>query len=80
MNKITVGFVVQKYDENGKFIGAPIELVRLAIPRRVYTKSHMDYIAEVCGEIYKNRDKLKGMKITWEAQFLRHFTIEMEYI
>jgi len=69
-----------KYDENGKFLGAPIELVRLAIPRRVYTKSHIDYVAEVCGEIYKNRDKLKGMRIAWEAQFLRHFTVEMEYI
>ncbi len=66
-----------KYNDDGEFIGAPMELVRLAIPRRVYTKSHMDYIAEACGEVYKNRDKLKGLKITWEAEYLRHFTIQM---
>lgn len=69
-----------KYDNEGKFVGAPMELVRLAIPRRVYTKSHIDYIAEACGEVYKNRDNLKGLKITWEAEYLRHFTIQMEQV
>jgi tryptophanase len=69
-----------KYDDEGKFVGAPMELVRLAIPRRVYTKSHIDYIAEACGEVYKNRDNLKGLKITWEAEYLRHFTIQMAQV
>ncbi len=67
-------------DENGKHIAPTMELVRLAIPRRVYTQNHIDYIAEAVIETYKNRESLKKMKITYEAEFLRHFTIEMEYI
>ncbi len=69
-----------KYDENGKLIPAVMELVRLAIPRRVYTQSHIDYVAEVIIEVYKNRDKIKGLKIEYEAPALRHFTVEMREI
>ncbi|NLO18322.1 MAG: tryptophanase [Ignavibacteria bacterium] len=69
-----------KTGENGKFIPATMELVRLAIPRRVYTQSHMQYIAECISEIHKRRKELKGMKITWEAPFLRHFTAKFEYV
>jgi len=67
-------------DENGEFVPAKMDLVRLAIPRRVYTKSHMDYIVEAVTEVYKNRKKLKPMKITWEAEYLRHFTVKMNYL
>ena len=63
-----------KYDEDGKLITPPMELVRLAIPRRVYTQSHIDYVAEVIIEVYKNRNLLKGYEITYEAPMLRHFT------
>lgn len=66
-------------DENGDFIPSKMELVRLAIPRRVYTKSHMDYIVEAVSEVYKNRENLKPMKIDWEAEYLRHFTVKMAY-
>ncbi len=69
-----------KTDENGKFIPPPLELVRLAIPRRVYTKSHLEYVAEAIGEVYKNRDKLRGMKIVWQPKLLRHFTAKFEYV
>ena len=69
-----------KKDENGKHVGPDMELVRLAIPRRVYTQNHIDYIAEAIIETYKNRENLKKMVITWEAEFLRHFTIKMDYI
>jgi tryptophanase len=55
-----------------------MELVRLAIPRRVYTQSHIDYVAEVLIETYKNRDKLKGYRIIEEAPMLRHFTCKFE--
>ncbi len=69
-----------KYDKDGKLIPPPMELVRLAIPRRVYTQSHIDYVAEVVIEAYKNREKLKGYKITYEAPMLRHFTARFEQI
>lgn len=67
-------------DENGHHIPPPMELVRLAIPRRVYTQSHMDYIAEAVIEVYENRNALKGMKIVWAAPALRHFTAKFEYV
>jgi len=67
-----------KYDEMGKLIPPPMELVRLAIPRRVYTQSHIDYVVEIILEVFKNRDKLKGYKITYEAPILRHFTARFE--
>ncbi len=63
-----------KYDSRGKLIPAEMELVRLAIPRRVYTQSHIDYVAEVILEIYKKRKEIKGYKIIEEPKFLRHFT------
>ncbi|KUG26611.1 tryptophanase [hydrocarbon metagenome] len=70
-----------KYDKiTGELIPPTMELVRLAIPRRVYTQSHIDYVAEVVIEVYKNRDKLKGYEITYEAPMLRHFTAKFEPI
>ncbi len=69
-----------KYAENGKLIPALMELVRLAIPRRVYTQSHIDYVAEVIIEVYKNREKIKGLAIEYEAAALRHFTLKMKEI
>jgi tryptophanase len=69
-----------KYDENEKLIPAMMELVRLAIPRRVYTQSHIDYVAEVIIKVYKNRHKIKGLQIEYEAPALRHFTARMKEI
>jgi tryptophanase len=51
-----------------------MELVRLAIPRRVYTQSHVDYAVEAIIEVYREREKLRGLEITWEPPSLRHFT------
>ncbi len=68
------------YDESGKLIPAPLELVRLAIPRRVYTQSHMDYVVEVFEELVRNRDALRGVRIVKEAPVLRHFTAQFEYV
>ncbi len=67
-----------KYSETGKLIPAEMELVRLAIPRRVYTQSHIDYTAEVIIETFKKRNELCGYKIIYEAPVLRHFTAEFE--
>ncbi len=58
-----------------------LELVRLAIPRRTYTNSHMDYVAAVCKQIFDTRHEAKhGLKITYEAPIMRHFTAEFEKI
>jgi tryptophanase len=75
-----IGSIMFGREENGQYIAPAMELVRLAIPRRVYTKSHMDYIAECVIEVYNNREKLRPMKLTWQAKFLRHFTCKCDYL
>ena len=54
------------------------ELVRLAIPRRTYTQSHIDYVIEVIKNVYDNRSSLKGLVILKEPRFLRHFTAKLK--
>ena len=56
---------------------AKMDLVRLAIPRRVYTQSHIDYVIEVVVEVWKRRARIRGLKLTYEAPFLRHFTARL---
>ncbi len=53
---------------------ATMDLVRLAIPRRVYTQSHIDYVVEVILEVWRRRTQIRGFEIAYEAPFLRHFT------
>ncbi len=67
-----------KYDANNVLIPATMELVRLAIPRRVYTQSHIDYVAEVIIEVFEKRDSLTGLSIIEEAPLLRHFTAKLK--
>ena len=67
-----------KYDANNTLIPAAMELVRLAIPRRVYTQSHIDYVAEVIIEVFEKRAELKGLTIIEEAPLLRHFTAKLK--
>src|SRR5437016_1072544 len=57
---------------------AHMDLVRLAIPRRVYTQSHIDYVVEVILEVWKKREQLQGYRLSYEAPFLRHFTARFE--
>ncbi|HSY13006.1 MAG TPA: tryptophanase [Verrucomicrobiae bacterium] len=57
---------------------AKMELVRLAIPRRTYTQSHIDYVIEVILAVWKRRVDIRGMKLTYQAPFLRHFTAHLE--
>jgi tyrosine phenol-lyase len=59
---------------------AAMDLVRLAIPRRVYTQSHVDYVLEVILEVWKHRQDIRGLKLTYEAPFLRHFTAHLQPI
>ncbi len=67
-----------KYDpKTGESIPGPMELVRLAIPRRVYTQSHLDYVIEVIDYTWKNREQIRGLEIIEEPPFLRHFTAKL---
>jgi|TARA_B110000495_G_scaffold28951_1_gene21850 tyrosine phenol-lyase len=66
------------YDKEGKKFYAQHELVRLAIPRRTYTQSHIDYVVEVFDKIKYNRTNIKGLKIVSESNTLRHFSAKLE--
>ncbi|MGB0034095.1 MAG: tryptophanase [Candidatus Acidiferrales bacterium] len=63
-----------KLDEKGADKAGPMDLLRLAIPRRVYTQSHIDYVVEVILEVWRRRDKIRGFELTYQAPFLRHFS------
>lgn len=81
IRSVEIGSVMfGKYDSNHQLIPAMNELVRLAIPRRVYTQSHIEYVIETFEEILKKRDEVNGLKIVHETPFLRHFTAEFEEI
>jgi tryptophanase len=64
--------------EGSQEIPAAMDLVRLAIPRRAYTQSHIDYVIEVAERVYSIRESLPGFRVTRQAPVLRHFTIELE--
>jgi len=57
---------------------AKMDLVRLAIPRRVYTQSHIDYVVEVILEVWRKRESIRGLRLVHEAPFLRHFTARLD--
>lgn len=63
---------------DGQEIPADRELVRLALPRRVYTQAHVNYVADVIWEMHDHRENAKGLRITKQAPFLRHFTAHFE--
>jgi len=64
--------------DTGVQLESEFEFTRLAVPRRVYTQSHLDVIVEALVEIKKRKDQLKGYRITWEPKILRHFTAKLE--
>jgi tyrosine phenol-lyase len=74
------GVMFGRTDESGKYVAPPMELVRLAIPRRVYTQSHIDYVIEVVHHVHQRRESLRGMRLTYEAPMLRHFTARFAYV
>jgi len=79
IRSVEIGSVMfGKYDSAGNHIAPPMELVRLAIPRRVYTQSHIDYVVECVAEMYSGRKNLSGYAITYEAPQLRHFTARFQ--
>jgi tryptophanase len=77
---VEIGTVMfgSKNPETGEPVPARHELVRLAIPRRVYTQSHVDYVVEAILNVYDRREEMGGYRITYEPPFLRHFTATFE--
>jgi tryptophanase len=63
--------------ETGETKFPALELVRLTLPRRVYTQRHLDYVADAIIKIYKERDQLQGLELVWEAPVMRHFTAKL---
>ncbi len=66
--------------DTGESSHPPMELVRLAIPRRVYTQSHIDYVIEATAEVFRVRERIRGLRITAEPEALRHFTAQFEEV
>jgi tryptophanase len=64
--------------ETGEEVLPKLDLVRMAIPRRVYTQSHLDYVVDVFKKIIENKETLKGYRITYQPRLLRHFTARFE--
>jgi tryptophanase len=75
-----IGTVMFGRQHDGSEAAAPLDLVRLAIPRRTYTQSHIDYVIEVCEYVAKHAGELTGYRIVDEPPALRHFTARFEPI
>jgi tryptophanase len=67
-------------DAGGRDVFPQLDLVRLAIPRRVYTTEHMRFVADSVIQLHREREKLRGLRLTYEAPVLRHFTARLEEI
>ena len=78
---VEIGTVMFGSDpHSGEEKAARLDLLRLAIPRRVYTQSHMDYVLEAITLVWERRADIRGMKILKAPKFLRHFTAEFDWL
>jgi tryptophanase len=75
---VEIGTVMFGRQPDGHEIPGPMDLVRLAVPRRVYTQSHIDYVAEAVIAVSGIKDTLRGYRITSQPKMLRHFTARFE--
>ncbi len=75
-----IGTVMFGRRPDGNEEPASLDLVRLAIPRRTYTQSHIDYVGEVCANVAQHRAELRGLRLTYEPAALRHFTARFELV
>ena len=65
-------------DQDGVWQYPDLELVRMAIPRRVYTQAHIDYVVDTLVDLRERKERICGYRMTYEPPFLRHFTAEFE--
>jgi len=79
---VEIGTVMfgKKDPVTGNDVPAEMELVRLAIPRRVYTQSHIDYTADAIIKLAENKSRIRGLRITYESPVLRHFTARFAWV
>ena len=77
---VELGSVAFAYPDpdTGEMVHPQLELVRLALPRRTYTQSHLDYVVEVLSKIHAEREQLTGFRITYAPELMRHFTATFE--
>ena len=80
IRSVEIGSVMFAYPDpdTGQVIYPRLELVRLALPRRVYTQSHLDYVIKTLATIASRRDSLRGFRFTYAPELLRHFTARFE--
>lgn len=80
IRSVEIGSVMFAYPDpdTGEILYPKLELVRLAIPRRVYTQSHLDYVAETILRLIEHKDRLRGYRLTYSPPLLRHFTARFE--
>jgi tryptophanase len=78
IRSVEIGTVMFGRQRDGTEIPPPMDLVRLAIPRRVYTQSHIDYVAEAVIHVASRKDQLRGYRMTHGPSVLRHFTARFE--
>ncbi len=80
IRSVEIGSLMFGRTENGRPVYPDLELVRLAIPRRVYTTQHMRYVADSIIELWQRRHEVRGLRLTYEAPMLRHFTARLEEV
>lgn len=64
----------------GETLPAPMEMVRFAIPRRVYTRNHLDYVGQAAKHVMDDRNAIRGLKIVWAPELLRHFMAKLDWV
>jgi len=79
---VEIGSVMLSFisPDTGELVTPPLELIRLAIPRRTYTESHLQHVVDSFKAVVERKESLKGLKITKQPLLLRHFTCDFDWV